>query len=183
MGTTVIYSSGDNGVAGFDNVCLNSSREASEWSRVSKVLPKFLQVRKPAPREQFSIPNFLLVSFNIKQTVILTGIHSEGNLPLRYRCWRHADQSRFYRKRSRRRMRTIHFLWRRILEHLPVRTLMYICATKWTNPYKNSLGFYQVDAVNSYVQAHLTPSPYPGRYNNSGNVRTFGQPLIFRRIT
>lgn len=30
MGTTVIYSTGDNGVAGFGNVCLNASRKASE---------------------------------------------------------------------------------------------------------------------------------------------------------
>ena len=28
MGTSVIYSSGDNGVAGFNNVCLDSNRES-----------------------------------------------------------------------------------------------------------------------------------------------------------
>jgi tripeptidyl-peptidase-1 len=62
MGTTVIYSTGDNGVAGFGNGCLNASRKASE-SRVPKVLPKSLQTRKPVPRGKFSIPNFLLVGF------------------------------------------------------------------------------------------------------------------------
>jgi tripeptidyl-peptidase-1 len=33
---------------------------------------------------------------------------------------------------------------------------------------------YQADAVNAYVEAHLTPSPFlPGQFNNSGNARGF----------
>jgi tripeptidyl-peptidase-1 len=66
IGTTVIYSTGDHGVAGFGNACLNASRKASESSRVSKVFAKSLQITKPAPRGKFSIPNFLLVVFQHK---------------------------------------------------------------------------------------------------------------------
>lgn len=117
MGTTVVYSTGDDGVAGFGGVCLNASHHESFRGKLfNPEFPASCPFVTAVGATQINPGSTVNDPEGACEQVIFSGGGFSNIFPL---------------------------------------------------------GSYQVHAVNSYVHTHLTPSPYPGQYNDSGNARAF----------
>ncbi|KDR82525.1 hypothetical protein GALMADRAFT_828163 [Galerina marginata CBS 339.88] len=118
LGTTIVYSSGDNGVAGFNNVCLNSAhQEAGTTGAFNPEFPSSCPFVTAVGATQVNPGSTVNDPEGACEQVIFSG----------------GGFSNIFQMPS-----------------------------------------YQANAVNAYVKAHLTPSPFlPGQFNNSGNARGF----------
>ncbi|KAJ3512115.1 hypothetical protein NLJ89_g3712 [Agrocybe chaxingu] len=119
MGTTVVYSSGDNGVAGFDNICLDADHNESDYTTglFNPEFPSSCPFVTAVGATQVN-PG---ATVNDPESACMQVIFSGGGF------------SNIFPMPS-----------------------------------------YQTNAVNAYIDAHLTPSPFaPGQFNNSGNARGF----------
>ncbi|KAF8883763.1 Pro-kumamolisin, activation domain-containing protein [Gymnopilus junonius] len=119
MGTSVVYSSGDNGVAGFNNVCLDSSHQDATSSNTifNPEFPSSCPFVTAVGATQVNPGSTINDPEGACEQVIFSG----------------GGFSNIFQMPS-----------------------------------------YQTDAVNAYIKAHLTPSPFtPGQFNDTGNARGF----------
>jgi hypothetical protein len=91
MGTTIIYSSGDNGVAGNSGICLNATGKCCHGCAFEISQFDITLCRSTRPR-WYQIQPFI-----------------PSNMSFRYCCWGNADQSRINGVRTRERLRASHF--------------------------------------------------------------------------
>ncbi|CAA7266125.1 unnamed protein product [Cyclocybe aegerita] len=119
MGTTVVYSSGDNDVAGFDNICLDADHNETDIT-TGVFNPEF--------------PSSCPFVTAVGATQVNPGATVSD----------------------------------------PESACMQVIFSGGGFSNIFLMPSYQANAVNAYIDAHLTPSPFaPGQFNNSGNARGF----------
>ena len=171
MGTSVLYSSGDDGVAGGDGLCLNKQGSSIFFKLGLFWLGILGQASKSGTRFNPGFP----VGNDDSSRINTVSMCFIGHLSIRYCSWGHSGQPGINRWWPRRSMRAGYFLWRRILKHLCVRVLPWnFCNFYSTLAYR--IPSYQTTAVNNFLTNHKPPFT-SAQFNTSG-VRTYS-PGIF----